>query len=87
MNQTQYKTLIKQKVRDAAYMEFKEQQAVHEKGRLLEHKKLSKPQDYLLTNRLTNKQASLLYNLRCQTVSDLRDNFHSQYPDIKCLVC
>ena len=32
MNQTQYKTLIKQKVRDAAYMEFKEQQVCHEKG-------------------------------------------------------
>ena len=32
-----------QKFRDAAYMEFKEQQAGHEKGRLLEHENLSKP--------------------------------------------
>lgn len=87
MNQTQYKTLIKQKVRDAAYMEFKEQQAGHEKGRLLEHENLSKPQDYLLTNLLTNKQASLLYNLRCETVSGIRDNFHRQYSDIKCQLC
>ena len=76
-----------QKFRDAAYMELKEQQAGHEKGRLLEHENLSKPQDYLLTNLLTNKQASLLYNLRCQTVSGIRDNFHRQYPDIKCQLC
>ena len=87
MNQTQYKTLIKQKVRDAAYMEFKDQQAGHEKGRLLEHDNLSKPKGYLLTNLPTNKQASLLYNLRCQTVSGIRDDFHRRYQGIKCQLC
>ena len=86
MNQTQYKTLIKQKVRDATYMEFKEQQARHEKGRLLEHENFSKTQDYLLTNLLTNKQSSLLYNLICETVSGIRDNFHRQYSDVS-FVC
>ena len=87
INQTQYKPLNKQKVHAAACIEFKEQQAGHENERLLEHENLSKPQDYLLTNLLTNKQASLLYNLRCQTVSGIRDNFHRQYPNIKCQLC
>ena len=59
MNQTPYKTKIKQKVCDAD----------------------------LLSNLLTNKQSSLLYNLRCETVSGIRDNFHRQYPDIKCQLC
>ena len=87
MSQTDYKNLVKQKVREAAYIEFKEQQAGHEKGRLLEHQDLLKPQGYLLTNLLTNKQTSLLYNLRCQSVKGIRNNFHRQYQNIRCQLC
>ena len=87
INQTQHKPLNKQKVHAAACIEFKEQRAGHEKVKLLEHENLSKHQDYLKTNHLTNMEASLLYNLRCETVSGIRDNFHRQYPDIKCQLC
>ena len=50
MNSTQYKSLIKGKIRNAAYITLKETQAGHDKGRHTYHENLSKPQQYLLTN-------------------------------------
>ena len=87
MDPTQYKKLIKSSVRDLAFIYFKERQAGHQKGRLLEHENLLKPQKYLITNQLTNKQISLLFNLRCQVVRGIQDNFHNQYVDRRCPLC
>ena len=87
MSSVDYKALVKAKIRDWAFIHFKERQAGHEKGKLLEHNNLLKPQTYLTTNLLTNEQVSLLYNLRCQSVWGIRNNFHRQYQDIKCQLC
>ena len=63
-------------------------QAGHTKGRQNQHKDLNSPQKYLLTNKLTNKQVRLLFNLKCQSVSGIKDNFHRQYPgDLLCPLC
>ena len=81
-------TLIKSRVRDFSYINLKELQAGHEKGNKFNHEDLQKPQEYLQTNKLTNKQASLLFNLRCQCVNGIRDNFHKQYNgDLQCRLC
>ena len=62
MSITDYKALLKGKIQDWKFIHFKERQTGHEKGRLIEHYNLLKPQGYLTTNLLTNKQVSLLYN-------------------------
>ena len=87
MSRVDYKTLVKGKIRDSAFIHFKEMQAGHKKGKLIEHHNLLKPQLYLTTNLLTNKQVSLLYNLRCQSVWGIKNNFHRQYQDIQCPLC
>ena len=79
MDPINYKALIKSRVRDNTYIKLKEIQAGHEKGSLLVHKDLLNPQDYLKTNKLNNKQVGLLFNLRCQSLNGIRDNFHKLY--------
>ena len=88
MDVNKYKTLIKKEVREAAFKEFKLLQAGHEKGNKTIHENMEKPQKYLLTNKLTNKQISLLFNLRCQSERTFKNNFHRQYAgDLKCPMC
>ena len=87
MDHQQFKTLIKKGMRDSAFIHFKEKQANHQKGRFLEHEDLTKPQPYLTTNKLTIKQIGLLFNLCCQSVWGIRDNFHNLYQDRMCQLC
>ena len=88
MDTKSYKTLIKSRVRDYSYIELKELQAGHEKGNKMDHEDLQKPQEYLQTNKLTNKQASLLFHLRGQSINGIRDSFHKQYNrDLQCRLC
>ena len=63
-------------------------QAGHEKGNTLYYKDLKHPQPYLITNKLSNNQVSLLFNLRTQCVRGIKDNFHGQYnQNLKCDLC
>jgi hypothetical protein len=88
MNPTFYKKIIKEKVRAHSFIHFKELQTNHEKGRMNSHIDHKSPQDYLTTNKLTNKQMSLLFNLRCNSVSGIRANFPKQYyGDLQCRLC
>ena len=61
-----YKSLIKEKMRDAAFLQVKEIQASHEKRGNTYHESLLQPQKYLVTNKLPNKQKSLLIIFWCQ---------------------
>ena len=79
MNKEDYKNIIKDKVRDAAFSEFKHMQAGHEKGNTLYDEDLKHPQPYLITNKLSNSQVILLFNLRTQCLRGIKDNFHGQY--------
>ena len=88
MDIKKYKSLIKEKVRQYSFLKFKEMQAGHTKGRQNQHEGLKSPQEYLLTNRLTNKQVSLLFNLKCESARNVKDNFHFQYPGkLMCPLC
>ena len=88
MNPTQYKSLIKKTIREATFLELKILQESHQKGSLMHHEDLNSPQNYLVTNKLTNKEISLLFNLRCQSVRGIRENFHRQYyGDLNCPLC
>ena len=57
----------------------------HTKVNCVKHELLGGPQKYLKSNKFTNKMSSLLYNLRCQSIRGIKDNFHSQYKnDLSC---
>ena len=52
------------------------------------HKNLKQPLSYLLTNQLSNSQASLLFNMRVQCVRGKKENFHKHYKrNPKCDLC
>ena len=88
MNPTFYKKITKEKVSAHSFIHFKELKANHEKGRMNSNSDHKSPQDYLTTNKLTNKQMSLLFNLRCNSVSGIRANFPKQYfGDLQCRLC
>ena len=88
MNEEEYKVLIKNKVKEEAFKEFKNMQAGHQKGNTLYHEDLKRPQTYLMTNKLNNNQVSLLFNLRTQCVRGIKDNFHGQnYQHLECDLC
>ena len=88
MNGEEYKALIKSKVKEEAFNEFKHMQAGHEKGNTIYHENLIHPQSYLITNKLNNDQVSLLFNLRTQCVRGIKENFHGHYKlNFKCDLC
>ena len=79
MDSMSSKATIKSRVRDYSYINLKKMQAGHEKGRTLEHMDLQSPQGYLTTNKLNNKQISLLFDLGCESLNGIRNNFYNQY--------
>ena len=88
MTPSKYKSIVKNKMREAAFTELKKTQSNHEKGSLSHHENLLKPQQYLLTNKISNKQKGLLFNLKCQSVRGFRENFSQMYfGDIQCRLC
>ena len=84
----QRKVFFYYKIRDAAYITLKEIQAGHDKGRSTHHENLLKPQQYLLTNKITNTQNAFLFNLRCDSEIGIRQNFSTMYfGDLFCRIC
>ena len=51
-------------------------------------KTFSSHKNYLLTNKITNKQKGILFNLKCQKVRGIREYFSQMYfGDIQCWLC
>ena len=49
---------------------------------------IDKPQSYLTSSKLSNTEQSLLFNLRCRTVKDIKDNFSTMYGGkVECQLC
>ena len=89
MNETEYKKFIKSKIRSWAFKDLRLIQMRHMKVRDITFQNLEKAQEYLSCSEFTNSDVSLLYNLRCQTVKNIKDNFHNMYQgqDLKCDLC
>ena len=83
MSKYKFKKLIKNKVRSFAKKELEIIKQGHSKIRHSIHKDLKTPQTYITDPIFTNKQTSVLFNLRSQCVNEFRNNF---YPSI-CKFC
>ena len=52
----------------------------------IDHSGLNGPQEYMSHQTFNNRLTSLLYNLCCRSVNNLKDNFHNQYSaNIQCV--
>jgi hypothetical protein len=88
MTDREYKKIIKYKVREKAYIDLRSKQKTHKKVKEIQYTSLNKPQDYLCNKKFSRKMCSLLFNLRCSTVKNIRNNFHNLYKNnLKCPVC
>jgi hypothetical protein len=61
---------------------FKEMQAVkltHTKVKHIPYSGERKPQSYLTNKKFNNEMCSVLFNLRCESTNQFKDNFHSIY--------
>ena len=65
-------------MRSFTYAEFERVKQGHNKVKHIIHKDLKKPQLYLKDAMFTNKDTSLLFNLRSQCVNEFKGNFSMQ---------
>ena len=88
-NQTEkeYKKKIKDKVRQSAFRNFNEIKLNHSKVKNVEYENLNKPQGYITSNLLNNKQTSMIVNLRSRCLQGFRKNFGTMYADQNCPLC
>ena len=59
----------------------------HSKVKEIVHLVSDKPEEYMTTNKITSKQASLLLNLRSKCEKSFKDNFKNLHPDNLCPLC
>ena len=59
----------------------------HKKVKHIKHTNTSTTQKYLTNGKFTNKMIATLFNLRCRSINEFKDNFHNQYQDFKCFMC
>ena len=82
-----FKTIVKSKMRQYVLNELNTIKLGHNKVNRIEHSSLKVPQKYLTSNKFTNKQKSLLFNLRCKSQSEFLRNFSSSNQTIPCKIC
>jgi hypothetical protein len=82
-----FKSIVKEKVRKFAFNILEITKSSHSKVKNILHTNLVKPQEYITSNLFSNKQSSLLFNLRSKCVNEFNGNFPcgSQHP--MCKVC
>ena len=88
MKTVEYKKYIKSKIRHAVFNILKSAQTTHQKVNNIYYNTFNSPQPYITHPLFTNDLCSLLFNLRCKTVTGIKDNFPSQYQtDMLCPLC
>ena len=83
---TEHKRYIKNRVREVAFKDLKIKQSTHSKVKNIQYLKF-KVQEYLTCGKLNNEESSLLFNMRCKSVTGVKSHFHTMYNDTKCPLC
>ena len=75
-----YKKHIKEQMRKFALQKFNRMKEKHSKIKDLTYESLGKPQGYITSNLLNNKQTGIIVNLRSRCVRSFRNNFKTMHP-------
>ena len=87
MSKFSFKKLVKEKTRKAAYQYLKSLKDSHSKMENINIEPTLNCKEYLVDNRLSYKEAQLVYNLRCRMYL-LRNNFKNKYKNnLTCDLC
>jgi hypothetical protein len=87
MSKKDFKQIVQAKVRKAAFEKLKLAKLGHSKVNNISHIGLMKPQEYITSNLLSNKQSSLLFNLRSKCVNEFKSNFKFGGQQLNCELC
>ena len=87
MTKTDFKNIVKTKMRRHVLDDLNTIKMAHSKVMGIEHRNLKYPQKYLINSRFSNKQSSLLFNLRCKSQYEFASNFASSSQIITCKIC
>ena len=85
LSKYKFKHIVKNKVRNAAFIYLQEMQKKHSKMQLIEYETF-KLQDYLCNPMFNNESRNLLFRLRTRTVNGIRSDFKGMYSDTRCPV-
>ena len=77
-----FKILVKTSVWKRFFQELQEKKEMHIKVKHIDYSGLRKPQPYLLSHKFDNDMSSMLFNLRCSSINDFKDNFHTLYGNL-----
>ena len=78
-NLLQFKSAVKSAVWKIFYQQLQEKKEMHIKVKHIKYSGRRQPQPYLTSHKFDNNMASLLFNLRCSSINDFKDNFHTLY--------
>ena len=79
MSSEDFANLVKSKVRQNSFHELSQVQKEHDKVHEIHYDSLSEPQKYLQHELSNNRLNQLLFNLRCQTVRNVKNYFSKQF--------
>ena len=82
-----FKVIVKTKMRKHVLDELNSIKIGHSKVMLIKHGDMKYPQKYLMHSKFSNKQSSLLFNLRCKSQNKFSSNFASSTLVIPCKIC
>ena len=88
MDSNVYRKEVKTNVWIAAHKELLERKSIHKKVRDIIYDGVRAPQKYLTSSMFNNNMCSLLFNLRCRSENNFKDNFHTLYGQTPlCILC
>ena len=87
MTRKEFKDIVKDMVKELALKEFNNLKSNHKKVKDIKHDSLSEPQEYLTSNKITQKASSLIFNLRSKCQKEFKENFHNQNGISMCPLC
>ena len=87
MSKSDYKNLINEKIRSTTLELLQKMQQKHQKVKHIEYTHVKTPQEYITCNKFSKEESSLLFNLRCRTVREIKNNFGDNGNCELCLVC
>ena len=87
MTKQEFKKFVKQKARENTFNNLNEIKEGHKKVKDIVNNNLNKPQAYITSSLLDNKEKALLFNLRSKSVNEYKENFTHKYNNTNCPMC
>ena len=75
MRKFDYKKFIKRKVKEKSFSELNNVKRSHDKVSTIDFSPTNAGESYLTCGMFNNKQISTLFNLRCQTIKNVKKQF------------